>query len=63
MTTSRTSVALHSPSEGEYAFPTSVGRVRLAVSSDYLAPFGGLVSWAAFTKHISIIQYEWRVSL
>ena len=56
MTTSSEPVAIHPLGEGEFAFPTPGGRVRLSVTKDNLTPFGGLVPWAAFTKHIGIID-------
>jgi hypothetical protein len=48
--------AIHPVGEGEFTFPTPGGRVRLSVTNDTLTPFGGLVPWAAFTKHIGIID-------
>jgi len=30
--------------------------VRLSVTEDALTPFGGLVPWAAYTKHICIAE-------
>jgi hypothetical protein len=48
--------AIHPLDEGELAFPTPGGRVRLSVTNDSLTPFGGLVPWAAYTKHIGIID-------
>jgi hypothetical protein len=47
--------AIYPLGEGEFAFPTPGGRVRLSVTNDSLTPFGGLVPWAAYTKHIGII--------
>jgi hypothetical protein len=47
---------LHPPGEGDFCFPTPGGRVRLSVTEDALTPFGGLVPWAAYTKHIGIID-------
>ncbi len=37
-------------------FPRPGGRVRLSVTKDNLTPFGGLVPWAAFTRHIGILD-------
>ena len=56
MRTSSEPVAIHPLGDGEFAFPTPGGRVRLSVTKDNLTPFGGLVPWAAFTKHIGIID-------
>jgi hypothetical protein len=41
MTTSNEPVAIHPLGEGEFAFPTPGGRVRLSVTKDNLTPFGG----------------------
>ena len=30
--------------------------MRLSVTEDALTPFGGLVPWAAYTKHIGIAE-------
>jgi hypothetical protein len=47
---------LHPAGEGVFTFPTAGGRVRLSVTDDALTPFGGLVPWAAYTKHIGIAE-------
>ncbi len=47
---------LHLPGEGDFTFPTAGGRVRLSVTDDALTPFGGLVPWAAYTKHIGTAE-------
>src|SRR5665811_166824 len=47
---------VHPVGESEFTFPTPGGRVRLSVTEDALTPFGGLVPWAAFTKHIGIVE-------
>jgi hypothetical protein len=47
---------LHPAGEGDFTFPTAGGRVRLSVTEDALTPFGGLVPWAAYTKHIGIAE-------
>ena len=47
---------LHPLGEGDFTFPTAGGRVRLSVTDDALTPFGGLVPWAAYTKHIGIVE-------
>ncbi len=39
-----------------FTVPPPGGRVRLSVTKVNLAPFGGLVPWAAFTKQIGIID-------
>jgi hypothetical protein len=56
MDTQSQAEAIHPLGEGEFAFPTPGGRVRLSVTNDSLTPFGGLVPWAAYTKHIGIID-------
>ena len=56
METKTETEAIHPLGEGEFAFPTPGGRVRLSVTNDTLTPFGGLVPWAAYTKHIGIID-------
>jgi len=48
--------ALHPAGEGEFTFETAGGKVRLSVTDDALTPFGGLVPWAAYTKHTEIIE-------
>ncbi len=48
--------AIHPMGECEFAFPTPGGRVRLSVARDTLTLFGGLVHWAAFTKHLGMID-------
>ena len=52
----RTTEALHLEGEGDFSFATPGGRVRLSVTADALTPFGGLVPWAAYTKHIGIVD-------
>lgn len=42
--------------EGVFSFPTHGGRVRLSTTEDALTPFGALVPWAAFTKHLNIVE-------
>jgi len=49
-------VGVHPAGEGEFTFPTGGGRVRLSVTDDALTPYGGLVPWAAFTKHLGIAE-------
>jgi hypothetical protein len=51
-----TTEALHLQGEGDFSFSTPGGRVRLSVTGDALTPFGGLVPWAAYTKHIGIVD-------
>ncbi|MEJ1974390.1 MAG: transposase [Lacunisphaera sp.] len=47
---------VHPLGEGDFSFPTAGGRVRLSVTEDALTPYGGLVPWAAFTKHIGLVE-------
>jgi len=47
---------LHLGGEGDFAFPTPGGKVRLSVTNDALTPYGGLVPWAAYTQHIGIVE-------
>jgi hypothetical protein len=47
---------LHFGSEGDFAFPTAGGKVRVAVTEDTLTPYGGLVPWAAFTRHLGVFE-------
>jgi len=47
---------IHLAGEVEFTFPTAGGRVRLSVTEDALTPYGGLVPWAAYTKHIGIAE-------
>ena len=56
MSQSKTTEAIHPLGEGDFSFATPGGRVRLSVTKDALTPFGGLVPWAAYTKHIGIID-------
>ena len=42
--------------EGDFSFPTAGGQVRLSVTKDALTPYGGLVPWAAYTKHLGIVE-------
>lgn len=51
-----TSEGVHPAGEGSFTFPTAGGRVRLSVTDDALTPFGGLVPWAAYTKHIRVAE-------
>jgi hypothetical protein len=43
---------IHPLGEGDFSFATPGGRVRMSVTKDALTPFGGLVPWAAYTKHL-----------
>ena len=56
MDLTKESEGFHPVGEDCFSFPTAGGRVRLAVTDDALTPFGGLVPWAAFTKHIGIVE-------
>lgn len=47
---------VHPTGEGNFSFPTAGGQVRLSVTNDALTPFGGLVPWAAYTKHLGIVE-------
>ena len=47
---------VHPWGEGDFSFPTAGGQVRLSVTDDALTPFGGLVPWAAYTKHLGIVE-------
>jgi hypothetical protein len=47
---------LHLEGEEGFAFPTAGGMVRLSVTQDTLTPYGGLVPWAAYTRHLGIIE-------
>ena len=51
-----TTEGIHLRGEGEFTFPTAGGRVRLSVTDDALTPYGGLVPWAAFTKHLGMVE-------
>lgn len=46
----------HPEGEVEFSFPTAGGQVRLSLTKDALTPYGGLVPWAAYTKHIGIVE-------
>lgn len=50
------SAGTHFGSEGDFAFPTAGGKVRVAVTGDTLTPYGGLVPWAAFTRHLGVFE-------
>ena len=45
---------IHPLGEGDFSFATAGGRVRLSVTDDALTPYGGLVPWAAYVKHLGI---------
>ena len=45
---------IHPLGEGDFSFATAGGRVRLSVTDDALTPYGGLVPWAAYMKHLGI---------
>lgn len=47
---------VHPLGDGVFSFPTAGGRVHLSVTEDALTPYGGLVPWAAFTKHLGIAE-------
>jgi hypothetical protein len=46
----------HPLGDGDFSFASPGGRVRMSVRKDALRPFGGLVPWTAYTKHIVIID-------
>ena len=56
MEAKNTTVAIHPLGEGNFSFSTPGGQGRLSVTDDALTPFGGLVPWAAYTKHIGIVD-------
>jgi len=47
---------LHPAGEEGFTFPTAGDRVRLSVTENALTPFGGLMPWAAYAKHIGIAE-------
>ena len=56
MTQTKWTQMIHPLGEGDFSFRTPGGQVRLSVTDDALTPFGGLVPWAAYTKHIGIVD-------
>jgi hypothetical protein len=46
----------HPMGEEDFVFTTAGGKVALSATSDALTPYGGLVPWAAFTKHTGIFE-------
>ncbi len=56
MDTAESLLDIHPAGEGDFWFPTAGGRVRMSVTDDALTPFGGLVPWAAYIKHLGIID-------
>lgn len=56
MAQTKTTEVIHPLGEGDFSFSTPGGRVRLSVTKDALTPFGGLVPWAAYMKHIGIVD-------
>jgi hypothetical protein len=56
MNTIETAGKVHPLGEGNFSFPTAGGRVKLSVTDDALTPYGGLVPWAAYTKHLGLID-------
>jgi hypothetical protein len=56
MAQTKTTEVIHPLGEGDFSFSTPGGRVRLSVTKDALTPFGGLVPWAAYMKHIGIVN-------
>ena len=51
-----TTGADHPAGEGKFVFDTAGGKVRLSMTDDALTPYGGIVPWAAFTKHVGIVE-------
>jgi hypothetical protein len=47
---------IHSLGKEGFSLATPGGRVRMSVTKDALTPFGEVVPWAAYTKHIGIID-------
>jgi len=46
----------HPAGEGDFVFTTAGGKVALSTTGDALTPYGGLVPWAAFTRHTGIVE-------
>jgi hypothetical protein len=47
---------LHPAGEDDFMFTTAGGKVDLRTTDDALTPYGGLVPWAAFTRHTGIVE-------
>ena len=47
---------VHPAGEGDFVFTTAGGKVALRTTGDALTPYGGLVPWAAFTRHTGIVE-------
>ena len=56
MSEAMTSGAVHPAGEGSFVFETAGGKVRLSMTDDALTPYGGIVPWAAFTKHLGVVE-------
>jgi len=56
MSEAMTTGEVHPAGEGDFVFETAGGKVRLSVTNDALTPYGGIVTWAAFTKHVGIVE-------
>jgi hypothetical protein len=56
MSTIETAGKVHPLVESNFSFPTAGARVKLSVTDDALTPYGGLVPWAAYTKHLGLID-------
>lgn len=50
-------LALHLPGEPDLVFPTAAGNVAFRATDDLLTPYGGLVPWAAFVRHLGIFEH------
>jgi hypothetical protein len=48
--------AVHPTGEADFMFSTAGGKVALSTTDDALTPYGGLVPWAAFTRHTGIVE-------
>jgi hypothetical protein len=49
-------IPAHPAGESDFVFSTAGGPVALRTTDDALTPYGGLVPWAAFTRHTGIVE-------
>jgi hypothetical protein len=49
-------IKVHPLGEGDFEFITPGGKVKVETSGEVLTPYGGLVPWAAFSKHTGIVE-------
>ncbi len=56
MDTAESLFEIHPTDEGTFWFPMAGVRVRMSVADDALTLFGGLVPWAAYIKHLCIVD-------